>query len=92
MFGAFLFPGRAVRPHSLTFSDSYRIDLTVLASFHLVAGELPPPSGRTFSIVWSGGSNYPHSPASHTTLAFRLDALLLECFSRGLCLSFWCSL
>jgi hypothetical protein len=88
MFGDFPFPGRAVRPHSITFSDSYRIDPTVLASFHLVAGELPPPQGRTFSIVWSGGSNHPHFPASHTTLAFRLAALLLGCFSRGLCLSF----
>jgi hypothetical protein len=43
MFGDFPFPGRAVQPHAITFSDSYRIDPTVLASFHLVAGELPPP-------------------------------------------------
>jgi hypothetical protein len=92
MFGDFPFPGRAVRPHAITFSDSCRVDPTVLASFHLVAGELPPPKGHTFSIVWSGGSIYPHSPASHTTLAFRLAALLLECFSRGLRLSFRCSL
>jgi hypothetical protein len=87
MFGDFPFPGRAVWPHAITFSDSCRIDPTVLAGFHLVAGELSPPWGRTFSIFWSGGSNYPHSPASHTTLAFCLAALL-ECFSRGLCLSF----
>jgi hypothetical protein len=43
MFGDFPFLGRAVRPHAITFSDSYGIDPTVLASFHLVAGELPPP-------------------------------------------------
>jgi hypothetical protein len=80
------------RRYAITFSDSCRIDQTVLASFHLVAGKLPPSYGRTFSIVWSGGSNYPYSPASHTTLAFRLAALLLERFSRGLHLSFQCSL
>jgi hypothetical protein len=43
MFGDFPFPGWAVWPHTITFSDSYRIDPTVLASFYLVAGELPPP-------------------------------------------------
>jgi aspartyl/asparaginyl beta-hydroxylase (cupin superfamily) len=43
MFGDFPLSGREVRPHAITFSDSCRIDPTVLASFHLVAGELPPP-------------------------------------------------
>jgi hypothetical protein len=43
MSGDFLFPGRAVRRHGITFGDSFRIDPTVLASFHLAAGELPPP-------------------------------------------------
>jgi hypothetical protein len=41
-----------------------------------------------FSIVWIGGSNHLHYTTSHTTLAFRLAALLLGCFSRGLYLSF----
>jgi hypothetical protein len=34
---------QAVRPQAITFNDSCRIDPTVLASFHLVAGKLPPP-------------------------------------------------
>jgi hypothetical protein len=43
MFGDSPFPGRAVRPHAITFSDSCRIDRTVLASFHSVAGKLSSP-------------------------------------------------
>jgi hypothetical protein len=37
------------------------MDPTVLAGFLLVAGELPPPWGRTSLIVWRGVINCPHS-------------------------------
>jgi hypothetical protein len=43
MFGDFPSPGHAVWPHAITFSDSCRIDRTVLVSFHSVAGEQSSP-------------------------------------------------
>jgi hypothetical protein len=43
IFGDFPLSGRAVRPHAITFSDSCPIATMVLASFHLVPGELSFP-------------------------------------------------